>query len=77
MRNFDENAFETFARYALKFAASSKSSNLESATDMLKEPSSLAVLAGYGAGIVLGAGVIAAAFLAGKKHERVRLYEMH
>jgi hypothetical protein len=77
-RNYDEDTTTTFTRSALKLASmkSNKASALDAA-NLLKQPSSLAVLSGYAAGIVLGGGVVAAAFMAGKRHERVRLYEMH
>lgn len=78
MRNYDADVTTAFTKSAMKLASmkSAKSSSLES-SNLLAQPSSLAVLSGYGAGIILGAGVVAAAFLAGKRHERVRLYEMH
>lgn len=73
-KNYKVSAVEEFA---LKKLAEARSGKV--AADLavsLTGPAPVAMYAGYMVGLVLGAGLVAAAFVAGKRHERTRLYEM-
>jgi len=72
-KNYDADAVERFSRAALKQAKLGRQ-----AVDLavLTGPAPLSIYAGYMAGLFLGAGLVAAAFSAGKRSERNRLYEM-
>ena len=73
-KNFDRAAVEEMSLRHLKKARSSRS-----AADLaaLTGPAPLSIYAGYLVGLAVGAGLVVAAFAAGKRHERHRLYEMN
>jgi hypothetical protein len=71
-------AVEAFSKRARAAAKLGKTMAAVAAEELaaLAAPSAASVYAGYMGGLVLGAGLVAGAFAAGKRHERYTGYEM-
>jgi hypothetical protein len=75
---YDSAAVESFSKRALTAARLGKTMSTVAAEELaaMTAPSPASVYVGYMGGLVVGAGLVVAAFVAGKRHERYAGYEL-
>lgn len=75
---YDIAAVESFSKRALAAARLGKTMSTVAAEELaaMAAPTPVSVYVGYMGGLVVGAGLVVAAFVAGKRHERYTGYEL-